>query len=56
MTEPGEPSKPGDEVPADSPQTAEGICPRCGGSGRVEERRCPECDGTGTVRVNVGDA
>ena len=56
MTYPDDLAKPGDEAPPDTPQTAQGLCPRCGGSGQVDGARCPECDGTGTVRVNVGDA
>jgi DnaJ-class molecular chaperone len=56
MTHPDDPAKPGDEAPPDTPQTAQGLCPRCGGSGQVDGASCPECDGTGTVRVNVGDA
>ena len=50
------PPHPGDEVPPGTPQTAEGLCPRCGGSGRSAQGPCPDCDGTGTVTVNVGDA
>jgi len=45
-----------DEAPPGTPQTADGICPRCGGSGQVGGSPCPGCDGTGTVTVNVGDA
>ncbi|WP_183024801.1 hypothetical protein [Variovorax sp. UMC13] len=45
-----------DEAPPCTPQTAEGVCPRCGGSGRIEGAECPECGGDGKVNVNVGDA
>lgn len=45
-----------DEAPPGTPQTADGICPRCGGSGQAGGSPCPGCDGTGTVTVNVGDA
>jgi hypothetical protein len=48
--------RPGYEVPAGTPQTAENICPDCDGSGRREEASCETCDGTGRVNVNVGDA
>jgi hypothetical protein len=47
---------PGDEVPAGTPQTAESVCPDCGGSGRRKNVSCETCDGTGRVVVNVGDA
>ncbi|RCW73981.1 hypothetical protein DES41_102298 [Pseudorhodoferax soli] len=49
-------ARPGDETPAGTPQSAEGICPRCGGSGRVADAECPNCAGSGTVTVIVGDA
>jgi DnaJ-class molecular chaperone len=55
--QPGQdPQHPADEVPPGTPQTAEGLCPRCGGSGTAGNSPCPDCDGTGTVNVNVGDA
>jgi DnaJ-class molecular chaperone len=49
--------RPGDEAsPADS-QTAENVCRRCGGRGRLEDAQpCPECGGTGVVIETVGDA
>jgi hypothetical protein len=47
---------PGDEVPAGTPQSAENVCPDCGGSGRRDGASCETCDGTGRVIVNVGDA
>ena len=53
---PGSSKSPGDEVPAGTPQTGEDVCPRCGGSGKVDGATCPECQGSGTVIVNVGDA
>ena len=56
MTSPRDEEKSGDEVPPGSAQSAEGICPRCGGTGELAGTRCPECEGTGTVTVNVGDA
>lgn len=48
--------RPGDEDSPDAPQTAENICPQCGGSGRVDAAECPECLGTGKVTAIVGDA
>jgi hypothetical protein len=53
---PGPEPHPADEAPPGTPQTAEGICPRCGGAGRLDGRPCPGCNGSGTVNVNVGDA
>jgi DnaJ-class molecular chaperone len=52
----GEPKSPGDEVPPGTPQTGEDVCPRCGGSGKLDGGECPDCEGSGTVIVNVGDA
>jgi hypothetical protein len=50
------PAHPGDETPPGTPQSADGPCPRCGGSGRVAGADCPDCAGSGTVTVIVGDA
>jgi hypothetical protein len=50
------PMSPGDEAPPGTPGTGENICPRCGGSGRVDGARCPECEGTGKVTVGIGGA
>jgi len=47
---------PGDEDRPGEPQTAENACPRCGGSGRLEDGACPVCGGTGRVTEIVGDA
>ena len=52
----GHTDREGDEAPPGTPQTADGICPRCGGSGQDGNGPCPDCDGTGTVTVIVGDA
>lgn len=49
-------AKPGDEVPPGTPQSAEGLCPRCDGSGRLDDAPCPDCNGTGQVTVLIGDA
>jgi len=48
--------KPGDETEPGTKQSAEGICPRCSGSGDVNGGTCPDCEGTGTIEVIVGDA
>ena len=45
---------PGDEAPAGAPSTGENVCPRCGGSGKVDQQPCPECQGTGTVTTGIG--
>lgn len=50
------PLAPGDEAAPGTPGTGEGICPRCGGSGRVDAGTCPECEGTGKVTVGIGGA
>ena len=47
---------PGDETPAGSSGTGEGICRECGGSGRMGEAVCPSCAGSGKVTVGVGGA
>jgi DnaJ-class molecular chaperone len=48
--------KPGDEVPAGTPQSGENLCRHCKGSGRVKGEPCPDCGGSGKVVVLVGDA
>ena len=50
------PMSPGDEAPAGTPGTGPDVCPRCGGSGRIDGGPCPECDGTGQVNVGIGGA
>ena len=47
---------PGDEAAPGTPGTREGICPRCGGAGRLGGEPCPECEGTGHVTVGIGGA
>lgn len=50
----------GDQAPPGTPGTGENVCPRCGGSGRLQagsgDRPCPECDGTGHVTTGIGGA
>ncbi|VTU41244.1 hypothetical protein H4CHR_05979 [Variovorax sp. PBS-H4] len=49
--------KAGDEAPPGTPGTGEGICRRCGGSGRLSASEpCPDCGGTGHVTVGIGGA
>ncbi|VTU39387.1 hypothetical protein H6CHR_05465 [Variovorax sp. PBL-H6] len=49
--------KAGDEAPPGTPGTGEGICRRCGGSGRISgSEPCPDCGGTGHVTVGIGGA
>src|SRR3954466_12308452 len=55
MTEtPREPEAPGDEAAPGTPSTGEDVCPRCGGSGRVEGGEGPACRGTGRGRRGGG--
>ncbi|MEW6635213.1 MAG: hypothetical protein AB1425_00205 [Actinomycetota bacterium] len=49
-SDPGKPPAPGDQVPPGTEGGAENVCPRCGGSGRLENgERCPTCNGRGVV-------
>ncbi|MBF6620044.1 MAG: hypothetical protein ITG02_07420 [Patulibacter sp.] len=45
---------PGDEAPPGTPGSGEDVCPRCGGSGRLDDATCDECAGTGRVIRGVG--
>lgn len=49
-----EPTNPGDEAEPGTPGTGENLCPRCGGSGRLDGGECPECGGTGKVIEGIG--
>ncbi|MHB2166941.1 hypothetical protein [Alsobacter sp. R-9] len=53
-----DPPRPGDEAPPGTPGTGEVLCPRCGGTGRLQggPALCPDCDGTGMVTGAVGGA
>ncbi|MFD0666242.1 hypothetical protein ACT80S_00850 [Ramlibacter sp. MAHUQ-53] len=51
---PAAPMAPGDQAPAGTPGTGEGVCPRCGGSGRIGETECPDCLGTGRIIEGIG--
>lgn len=47
---------PGDVAPEGTPGTGEDVCPKCGGSGRINGQPCENCDGTGTVIEGIGGA
>lgn len=48
---------PGDQASTGTEGTGEGICPRCGGSGRLEGNQpCPDCEGRGRVVQGIGGA
>ncbi|MBB3911378.1 hypothetical protein [Sphingomonas desiccabilis] len=49
-----QPLSPGDDAAPGTPGTGENLCPRCGGSGRIDGAQCPECDGTGKVIEGIG--
>jgi len=49
-----EPLAPGDQAQPGTPDTAEDICPRCHGSGRLADGVCPECEGSSRVIVGIG--
>lgn len=51
-----EPLNPGDEAAPNTPGTGEGLCPECGGSGRLSDGDCPNCGGTGKVIKGIGGA
>ncbi len=55
LTAQPQPMAPGDQAPAGTPGTGEGVCPRCGGSGRIGETACPDCAGTGQVIEGIGE-
>ena len=49
-------SSPGDEVPPGTPGSGEDVCPRCGGSGRIEAQPCDNCSGSGKITRAIGGA
>lgn len=53
---PNQPLNPGDEAAPGTPGTAENVCRRCNGTGKVGGRTCPICDGTGKVTEGIGGA
>jgi DnaJ-class molecular chaperone len=42
-------TNPGDEAAPGTPSTGEGLCPECGGSGRLNDQPCQNCGGTGKI-------
>ncbi len=54
-SDPERPPAPGDEVPPGTEGAAEADCPRCGGTGRLENgEEDPNCNGTGVIIKAVG--
>lgn len=51
-----QPMRPGDEAPEGTSGTGETVCPRCGGSGRLDAGSCPACEGTGKITAGIGGA
>jgi hypothetical protein len=49
-----EPMAPGDDAPAGTPGTGEDICPKCSGTGKLNDKPCPNCAGTGRIVEGVG--
>ena len=45
-----------DAVPPGTPDAAENLCRRCGGSGEIDGTDCPDCMGSGKVLTPVGGA
>lgn len=43
------PLNPGDEAEPGTPGTGEDVCPKCGGSGRLENAECETCGGSGKI-------
>jgi DnaJ-class molecular chaperone len=44
-----EPLNPGDDAAPGTFGTGENICPKCNGTGRIEDGDCANCGGTGKV-------
>lgn len=51
-----EPLNPGDVAQPGTPGTGENICPKCEGSGRIDDAECPVCGGSGKVIEGIGGA
>lgn len=51
-----ETQNPGDVAPPGTPMTGEDVCPRCGGTGKVDGSECPDCKGKGTVIEGIAGA
>ena len=54
--DPSDPSlRPGDEVPEETKEAGEDLCPSCVGSGQDDSgETCPVCAGSGRVREGAG--
>lgn len=52
----GAPPHPGDLAAPGTPGIGEAVCPRCGGSDRLDAAPCPDCSGTGKVIQGIGGA
>jgi hypothetical protein len=44
---------PGDQAPAGTPGTGEDLCPKCSGSGRIDDKECENCGGTGIIIAGI---
>jgi RecJ-like exonuclease len=53
---PEEQLNPGDEAAPGAPGTGEDVCPKCNGTGRLDNGDCENCGGTGKVIRGVGGA
>ena len=54
-TTPPAPLSPGDEAAPGTPGSGEDVCPRCHGSGKLDDDVvCPLCDGSGTIIEGIG--
>ncbi|WP_173655689.1 hypothetical protein [Sphingomonas turrisvirgatae] len=51
-----DPLNSGDDAAPGTPGTGENVCPRCRGTGRLDDADCPECGGTGKVVEGIGGA
>jgi RecJ-like exonuclease len=51
-----EPLNPGDEAAPGTPGTGEDVCPKCNGSGQLNDAECENCGGTGKVIRGIGGA
>jgi RecJ-like exonuclease len=51
-----EPMNPGDQAPPGTPGTGQDICPKCNGSGQLQQDDCEFCGGTGKIIRGIGGA
>lgn len=45
---------PGDDAPQGTPGTGEDVCPKCAGSGTIQDQPCPDCEGSGKIVRGIG--